>query len=190
MVVPEQIDDRKFETFGAMDRHDPHRVVVGFGEHGFDDPCSFGALEGRPGQVVAQRAACGIAERAGLVDDEADPPCDIAEPARVGPDLEDVPFTHDPFEQLARRHPRAFGVERSKVGDRVRDRVAGRKRLGRRGAYVPPAAVLDVILEQVVVAAAEDRRTQCAHQRELVAGIIDRAQRCEEVANFPRSVDQ
>ena len=56
--------DRELEALRAVDRHDAHGVVVGLGQHRLDDACAFGALQRRPREVVAQRAARGVAERA------------------------------------------------------------------------------------------------------------------------------
>ena len=57
-------------------------------------------------------------------------------------------------------------------------------------ANVPTPLVLDVELEEVVVTAAEQRRTQRAHERELVARIVDRAQRHQQIADLAGRVHE
>ena len=47
-----------------------------------------------------------------------------------------------------------------------------------------------MVREQVVVAAAEQRRAQRADERELVGGVVDRAQDREEVADLAAAVDE
>ena len=64
-------------------------------------------------------------------------------------------------------------MQRAEIPDRLGHRMVGRQRLGRRRADVPAAVVLGVVLEEVVVAASEDRRAQRVTERELVARIVD-----------------
>ena len=79
-----------------------------------------------------------------LVDEEAHPPRDIAEPAGQRADLDDGAFAHDPFEELARRRPHAIGVQLAEEANRTHDRIVGRQRRGRGRGHVPATPVLDV----------------------------------------------
>ena len=150
-------DDRELETFGAVDRHDAHGVVVGLRQDRLDDPRAFGSLEGRPRQVVAQGSTRRVAEGARLVDHEPHPPRHIAEAARVDAHLEHVTIANDGFEQRARRHPGALRVQPGEEADRVAYRMLVRERFGQRPADVPTPPVLGVEREEIVVAAAEHR---------------------------------
>ena len=128
-------------------------------------PCSVAHDE-----VVAQRSARRVAERARLVDHEAHPARDVAEAARRRrrPRARDARARRASSSSLGVTQVR-FVVQLGEEPDRVGHRMVGRERLGQRPADVPLPAVLGVELEEVVVAAAEHRRPQRAHERELVA---------------------
>ena len=125
--MPETIVIGELQSLGAVDRHDPHGVIVGLGQDGLGHPGPLGRLAVDPVQVLAQVAAGGLAPRPGLVDDEAQPPPDVAGPALGEPELEGPPVAGDPVEQLRRRQPVALVVQRAQVGqaDRARGRRAG-----------------------------------------------------------------
>ncbi len=95
--------DGELEPLGAVDGEDAHRVVVGLGQHGLDDPRALAARQRGPGEEVAHAAALGVGERPCLLHHEADPPPQVARAPVGEPDLEHVPLTHDAVEQLARR---------------------------------------------------------------------------------------
>jgi hypothetical protein len=50
--------------------------------------------------------------------------------------------------------------------------------------------VFDLVHEQVVVAAPEQRRPERAHQRQRIRRIVDRAQRREKIAYLAAAVHQ
>ena len=83
----------------------------------------------------------------------------------VRAELEHVPVLDDPFEQLARRQPRAF-VRATQRGSASRRRRDGRPGASRASGAVTSqvTSVLDAVREEVVVAAAEQRRAQRAHR--------------------------
>src|SRR2546423_64240 len=81
-------DDRELEPFRRVDGEDPNRVVVGFGQDRFGDPGALRALQCRPRKEAAQVGAAGLAERAGLIRQEADVPPYVATPRRRERDLE------------------------------------------------------------------------------------------------------
>ena len=176
-----------------MDGEDAHRVVVGLGQHRLDDPGALGCsaasaqCEERragcrprprrtpaPGRRRTARAATG---RAG--GRRRTRPRARAARARCGRAARWARATSRASCQLARA--RAM---------RVADRMVVGQGLGERRLVVPPAAVLDLVREEVVVAAAEQRRAQRGHQRELVGGIVDRLQHHEQVADLAGAVDQ
>ena len=99
-------------------------------------------------------------------------------------------LAHDALQQLARRDPGAIVVQVPQGSERVDHGVIGGQRVGRDPAHIPPAPVLDMELEEIVVAASEERRPQRADERELVARVVDRAQCHQEVANFARRVHE
>ena len=75
--------DRELQTLRAVDREDAHRVVVGLGQDGLDDPRALGALEVGPRRKSrsGSRRPASLGERARLVDDEADASPEVAGPA-------------------------------------------------------------------------------------------------------------
>ena len=182
--------DRELEALGAVDRHDANRIVVGLGHDGFDDARALGALQLRPREVVAQRAAHGIGVRARLVDEKTDPARDIAEPAGQHADLDDRTVPHDPFEELARRRPHAIVVQLAEEANRTHDRIVCSQRRGRGRGHVPATTAFDLEAEQIVVAATEQRRTQRDHERKGVARVVDRPQCGEEIAHLATAVDE
>ena len=185
-------DDRELEPLGTVDRHDPHRVVVGLGEHGLDHPRAFRALERRPREVVAQRAPPAASPNA-----RAWSTTNRTRRATSRNRPESTP-TSNTCRSRTMRSSSSLGVtqvrssvQRAEVADRFGPTGwSSGERLGRSRTDVEPAAVLGVELEQVVVAAAEHRRAQRAHERELVARVVDRAQRHQQVADLARAVDE
>jgi hypothetical protein len=105
-------------------------------------------------------------------------------------DLEHAPLAHDAVEELARRRPVAGVVPLGQRAEGVADRVVGGQGLGEGELVVPTSAVLHLERVEVVVAAPEDGRAQCAHQRQLVGGIVDRLQHDQQVTDLPGAVDQ
>ena len=81
-------------------------------------------------------------------------------------------------------------MQLSEEADRAPDGIVCTQRRGRSGGHVPATSLLDLEAEQIVVAATEQRRPQRDHQREGVAGIVDRPQRRQEVAHLAAAVDE
>ena len=181
--------DRELETFRAVDRHDANRVVVGLGQHRLDDPRALGTLQRRPREVVAQRAA--LRRR-------RTPAPGRRRSARAarrrGTGLPSAP-TSSTRRSRTMRSSSSLGVAHSARRVQGRARYASASATGwsagtaSGGATpeVPAPAVLDMERVEVVVAAAEERRPQRAHERELVGGIVDRAQR-RDADRGPRGV--
>ena len=159
--------------------HDAHRVVVGLGQHGLDDPRAFGALQRRP--TRGSRAACrrrASPNGARLVDDEADAPRDVAEAAAVDADLEHVPLAHDALEQLARR--RATCARRAAARGTASRRATGWSAgsdsgSGRVMSQRPPCSTWNVKRSSSPQPNSGER--SALDERELVARVVDRAQR-------------
>ena len=70
--------DRELEPLRSMDRHDPHGVVIGLGQHGLDHPRPLPRLPVGPFQEVPQGSSLGVVVGAGLVGHEAQPPPQVA----------------------------------------------------------------------------------------------------------------
>ncbi len=125
---PRHDRDRELEPLGAVDREDPHRVVVGLGQHRLHHARTFGALEVGPREEVAQAGGLRLRERACLVDDEPHPSPQVARTTVGERDLEHPPLADDPVEQLARAEPEAGVVPRRE------HRASRRRRGGHRAA--------------------------------------------------------
>ena len=171
-----------------MDRHDPHRVDVGLGQHRLGHSRALRALRGRPREVGPQPAVLGLRPRARLVDDEPQPAPRIPRPRREHRDLEHPPVGRDPAEDLARRHPPRAVVQPLQVPDAGAHRVRGGVVVERGEQRERPAAALP--RPQVVVPAPEQRRAQRGDERERIRRVGDGAGGGEEVADLLRGVDQ
>ena len=116
-----------------MDRHDPHGVVVGLGEHRLGDPGALGGLLVDPVEVGAQAAAGGLAPRPGLVDHEPQAAPHVARAALGEPELEGAAVAGDAVEQLGGRLPVAglVDLEQERQARSTIDAVGG---IGRRRA--------------------------------------------------------
>ena len=130
--------DRELEALGAVDGQDAHRVVVGLGQHGLDDPRPFGALAERPREVVAQasRDVASLNARAWSTTNRIRRATSRKRPADSA-ELEHAPLPDDAFEQLARRQPRPCSCSSREVRDRLGDRMVDGQRVGQRSGDVP-----------------------------------------------------
>ena len=175
-----------------MDGEDPHRVVVGLGQHGLDDARTLAARPARPRR--GSRGGCRrrLRRTRGPARSRS---------ARVASRSRGRPWanpTSSTPRARARRGRAARWVTTTAgrratpraPGSRRRPGWSGGQRVGERVLVVPPAAVLRLVREEVVVTAAEHRRPQRAHQRELVGGVVDGLQHHEQVADLPRAVDE
>ena len=173
-----------------MDGHDAHGVVVGLGQDRLGDPGALGRLQLDPAQVLAQAAVGGLAPGPGLVDDEPQPPPHVARPAFGEAELERAAVAGDAVEQLRRRLPVPAVVQAAQVGEADAHRVVVGNGVGLLAEVAPAASPLDLEAEQVVVAAAEQRRAQRGDGVHLVGRVVDGPQHHEQVAHGPGGVDE
>ena len=190
VVSPDRIAIGKLESLRAVDGQDPHRVVVGLGQHRFDHPGALTGLSLDPLQVLAQGVAAGLFPCAALVEHETQSSPQVAGTAFGRGEFEEATFAKNPLEHLARRHPVALPVLFAQPRQPLRDRVIGRRAIGKRALVIPaPTDVLPPDV-QIVVAAAERRGSQRADDGQLIGGVVDRMRDQHQIAHFTRPVDQ
>ncbi len=95
-----------------------------------------------PGQVLAQVAASRLAPGPRLVDDEPQPPPDVARPPLGESEFEGPPIAGDPVEQLRGRQPLALVVEGAQIQEPPPHRVVDGHRVGLVGQVAPPAVAV------------------------------------------------
>ena len=155
------------------------------GNKRFVHACTLVALQLGPRQEGSQSTSIGFDELAGLLDDEPQPPPNVAGPALQQRQLERAALSEQPLEELARLEPQSLVVTTPEIRKAVDDRVVDRQRRRRADAVVPSTARSHE-LEQFVVATAEQCAAQCRDDGDLVARIVDRLQRDQRLAHFLR----
>ena len=169
-----------------MDRHDPDRIVVVFGQ----DRVGIAALTGHqvdPAEIAPESVSACVAPGAGLIDDVAHAAPHVAAVGVVESRIEQAAFVDQRCQQVGRREPGAAFGQRAEVVERFADRVPGQL-LGNVCPDRPgPAPGLPVV--QIDVAAPVQWRAQGGHQSELVGGIVGGPQRQHQVPDLGGRVD-
>jgi len=169
---------------------DAHGVVVALREDGLDDAHTFRRLTLRPPQVLAQCLAARLLPGAALVEDEPDPPPEVARPALLHRQLEHALVAHDALEHGARRQPVPLAVQPAEPLQSERDRMVRRGALGQPSLVVPPAVVARAPREEVVVAHTEAGGAQRGDDGEPVRRVVDGAGDLQQVADLARAVHE
>ena len=161
--------DRELEPFGSVDRHDPDRIVVVFGQ----DRVGIAALAGHqvdPAEVAPESVSACVAPGAGLIDDVAHAAPHVAAVGAVERCVEQATLVDQRCQQVGWGEPGAAFGQRAEVVERFADGVPGQLL----GSVCPdrpgPAPGLPVV--QLDIAAPVQRCAQGGHQGKLVGGIV------------------
>ena len=170
-----------------MDRHDPHRVVVGLGQRRSRRPArprcpaaspTRGSRASVPPTASAYARAWSTTKRTRRATSRKRPVSDA--------DLEHVTLAHDALEQLARRRPTMRSrVQLAEEAHRVGDRIVGRQRLGRRRGRMSqrPSCSTWYVKRSSSPQPNSDERSALT-SASVVARVVDRPQRHQQVADL------
>ena len=142
-----------------MDRHHADGVVVGLRDDGFGYAGACLCLAAEPFHKLAKGGPAGIAERARLLKNEAQPLPRFAGPPVSERRFEQPPFAQHAIHQFADAVPPARSVQSGNRPERGRYGVDwGTRHLGNLAGVVPMALCLDEFVE-LIIRAAEGGRT-------------------------------